>query len=171
MLLGSRWVWLLTALVGKVMHLVMSVHPLVCFHSVLNQLTYFACTWEGLKVIVKGQCGNVCATVCKYKLRHRMNITMLHPFNGLFSTTTWVSWYQEGEASLDLNEARGDEVLGCSGISWTICKQSAPCSMQIAIPAHLMRIVVSLHCDVISCWLTQCRAAEASGAFQCVWAW
>jgi len=36
--------------------------------------------------------------------------------------TTSVSRYQKGKTSLDLNEA-GD----CgSGISWTICKQSAP---------------------------------------------
>ena len=31
----------------------------------------------------------------------------LHPFNGLFSRTTWVSWYQKDKTSLDLNEARG----------------------------------------------------------------
>ena len=30
-----------------------------------------------------------------------------------------------------LNEARDDGVLGCNGISWTICKQSAPHSRQI----------------------------------------
>jgi len=44
-------------------------------------------------------------------------LLLLHPINGLFSTTTWVSRYQKGEASLDLNEARDDWVLGCSGIS------------------------------------------------------
>ena len=32
---------------------------------------------------------------------------LLHPFNVLFSRTTWVSWYQKGKTSLDLNEARG----------------------------------------------------------------
>ena len=48
----------------------------------------------------------------------------LHPFNGLFSRITWVSRYQKGKTSLDLHEARDDGVLGCSGISWTICKQS-----------------------------------------------
>ena len=32
--------------------------------------------------------------------------------------------------SLDLNEARDDGVPGCNGISWTICKQSAPRSRQ-----------------------------------------
>jgi len=42
--------------------------------------------------------------------------TTLHPFNGLFSRTTWVSWYQKGKTSLDLNDARDDGVLGCSGI-------------------------------------------------------
>ena len=38
--------------------------------------------------------------------------TLLHMFNGLFSTTTWVSRYQKGKTSLDLNEARDDGVLG-----------------------------------------------------------
>jgi len=47
---------------------------------------------------------------------------LLHPFNGLFSRTTWVSQYQKGKTSLYLNEARDDRVLGCGGISWTICK-------------------------------------------------
>jgi len=36
--------------------------------------------------------------------------------------------------SLDLNEARDYGVLVCSGISWTICKQSAPRSRQITTP-------------------------------------
>jgi len=31
---------------------------------------------------------------------------IIHPFNGLFSKTTWVSQYQKGKTSLDLNEAR-----------------------------------------------------------------
>ena len=53
-------------------------------------------------------------------------LLLLHTFNGLLSRTTWVSQYQKGKTSMDLNEARDDGVLGCSGISWTICKQSAP---------------------------------------------
>ena len=61
-------------------------------------------------------------------------ILLLHLFNGLFSRTTWVSRYQEGKTSLDLNEARDDAVWVCSGISWTICKQSAPRSRQITTP-------------------------------------
>jgi len=39
-------------------------------------------------------------------------VVVLQPFNGLFSRTTWVSWYQKGKTSLDLNEARDDGVLG-----------------------------------------------------------
>jgi len=35
-------------------------------------------------------------------------LVRLHPFNGLFSRTTWVSRYQRGNASLDFNEAAGD---------------------------------------------------------------
>jgi len=39
-------------------------------------------------------------------------LLLLHPFNGHFSWTTWVSWLQKGKTSLDLNEARDDGVLG-----------------------------------------------------------
>jgi len=59
------------------------------------------------------------------------------PFDGLFSRTTWLgplSQYQKGKTSMDLNEARDDGVLGCCGISLTICKQSAFRSRQITIP-------------------------------------
>ena len=38
--------------------------------------------------------------------------THTHRFHGLFSRTTWVSRYQKGKTSLDLNEARVDGVLG-----------------------------------------------------------
>ena len=67
-------------------------------------------------------------------------LLLLHPFNSLFSRTTWVSRYQKGKTSLDLNEARDYRVSGCNGISWSICKQSAPCSVQITTPTphHLI---------------------------------
>ena len=54
---------------------------------------------------------------------------LLHPFNGLLYRTYWVRWYQKGKIS--------QEIMGFwdgSGISWTICKQSAPCSRQITTP-------------------------------------
>jgi len=38
-------------------------------------------------------------------------LLLLLPFNGLFPRTTWVSQYQKGKTSLDLNEARDDGVL------------------------------------------------------------
>jgi len=50
------------------------------------------------------------------------------------SRTIRVRWYKKGKTSLHLNEARDDGVLGCSGISWTICKQSARRSRQITTP-------------------------------------
>jgi len=40
--------------------------------------------------------------------------TLLHPLNGLLSRTTWTSQYQKGKTSLDINETRDDEILGCS---------------------------------------------------------
>jgi len=36
--------------------------------------------------------------------------TTLHPFNSLFSRTTWVSRHQKGRTILDFNEARDDGV-------------------------------------------------------------
>jgi len=66
-------------------------------------------------------------------------LLLLHPLNGLFSRTAWVSRYQKGKTSLDLSEARDDGVLGCSGISWTICKQSALCSRQITPSLNFYR--------------------------------
>ena len=46
----------------------------------------------------------------------------------------WVSQYLKGKTSLDLSEARDGGVWGCSGISWIICKQSAPGFRQITTP-------------------------------------
>jgi len=59
----------------------------------------------------------------------------LHPFNGLFSRTTWVSRHQKGRTILDFNEA---EMMGWQwawGISCTICKSCAPRPRQIITPA------------------------------------
>jgi len=53
---------------------------------------------------------------------------------GLFLQDNLVSQYQKSKTSLDLNEARDDGVWRCSGISWTICKQSAPHSRQTTKP-------------------------------------
>ena len=54
--------------------------------------------------------------------------------------------------------ARDYGVLGCSGISWTICKQSAPCSRQITTPTS--------HHSIFSDWMLfvmlnqQCQSTE-----------
>ena len=65
-------------------------------------------------------------------------LLLLHPLNNLYSRSTWVCRDQKSRTSMDLIEARDDGVLGCSGISWTICKQSTPCSRQIttSTPHH-----------------------------------
>ena len=42
-------------------------------------------------------------------------LLLLHPFNSLFSRITWVSRYQKGKTSLDLNEARDGGGWGGSG--------------------------------------------------------
>ena len=61
-------------------------------------------------------------------------LTTLNPFMASFPGQPALSRYWKSTSSLDLNEARDDEVLGSSGISWTICQQSAPRSRQITTP-------------------------------------
>jgi len=85
---------------------------------------------------------------------------ILLPLLHLFSGTTWVSryWKGKGKTSLDLKAARGDGVLGCSGISWTLCKQSAPHCRQITTPTP--------HHSIFTGWILflmpnqQCQSTE-----------
>ena len=56
--------------------------------------------------------------------------TILHPFNGLFSRTIWVSQYQKAKNSLDLNEARDDGVWGYYGIIWSLDHMQTVCTLQ-----------------------------------------
>ena len=56
---------------------------------------------------------------------------LLHPFNGLYSRTTWVSRHQKGKPFWILLE---QEMMGGSSISWTICKSSAPRPRHITTP-------------------------------------
>jgi len=56
----------------------------------------------------------------------------------LFSRAMWVSWYQKGKISRIQTR---QEMMGFwedNSISWTICKQSAPCCRQIttSTPHH-----------------------------------
>jgi len=82
-------------------------------------------------------------------------LLLLHRFNGLISKTTWINQYQKGKTSLDLNKARDDGVLGWSGISWTICEQTAPHFRQITTPTpchsiftgHILFLTPSQQCQ------------------------
>ena len=62
---------------------------------------------------------------------HTHTHTCTNPFDGPFSGTIQVSWYQKGKSILILLK---QETVSSSGISWAICK-SAPCSRQITMPA------------------------------------
>jgi len=70
-------------------------------------------------------------------------LLVLHPFNGLFPRTTWVSRHQKGKLFWILLEQEMMLVRACphalasiygSGTSWTICKSFAPRSRQIITP-------------------------------------
>jgi len=55
-----------------------------------------------------------------YQIKILLLPLLLHPFNGIFSETAWVSRYQKRKSSRDLNDRQ--EMMGFwdgSGISWT----------------------------------------------------
>jgi len=83
---------------------------------------------------LQGSCVHTMCIIYFHWLTNRHTHT--HPFNGPLSRTTRVSRYQKGKANLDLNEARDNETLSGSGISWAVCK-SAHRSRQITTPAPL----------------------------------
>jgi len=75
------------------------------FHSFRYTMPLFAgCTW--LQVTLRRI---FCPSLL---LQLLLLLLLLHLFNGLLSRITWVSRYQKGKTSLDLNEARDDAVLG-----------------------------------------------------------
>jgi len=52
--------------------------------------------------------------------KYNAMVHILRLFNGLFSRTTWLSQYQKGKTSLDLNEARNDgfgDAVASAGLS------------------------------------------------------
>jgi len=104
--------------------------PSTTIHSIL--CVQFTCLTVRFDNLSSGPLWSSSLSGALYFIFH--TTPLLHPFNGLFSRTTRVSQYQKGTTSLDLNDARDDGALGCSGISWTICKQSAPRSRQITTP-------------------------------------
>jgi len=79
--------------------------------------------------------------------------TTLHPFNGLFSRTTWVSRHQKGNHS---GFYWSERWWGGSGISWTICKSSAPCSKQITTPVSRHSVFYRL--DALPAAPKQCQS-------------
>jgi len=99
---------------------------------------------------------------------------LLHPFNGLFCKTGWVSQCQKCESSLGLNEARDDGVWRCSDISWTACKQSASRFLQAGRSSRLPTSSVKCAVVEISALCVCVNAAgtttlaQCSGYFRCL---
>ena len=118
-----------------------SRHRHLCWHSTINwkRLCFnphstdviVECPWTELAV--KSAHATLLNVECHCNLCI-VNTVTTTPVNGLFSRTTWVSRYQKGKTSLDLNEARDVGVFGCTGISCTIWKQYAHRFRQITTP-------------------------------------
>jgi len=86
-------------------------------------------------------------------------------YSRLTARKTWVSWYQKGKTSLDLNEAKNDVVLECSGISWTICKQSTPRSRQITTPVPHHSVVTGRNTEIQIALLLHCLPVKTSTSY------
>jgi len=72
----------------------------VVFHfDNFGTLTFHKVVWQGVTGFL---------VITLLQIYWRTTTTMLHPFNGLFSRTAWVSRHQKCKTSLDLIEARGD---------------------------------------------------------------
>jgi len=83
------------------------------------------------------------SSFCQAKQKHYIYYT-LHPFNGLFSRTTWVSRHKKGKTSLDQDEARDDVVLRWQWHQLDLCKQSEPHIRRITTPKpHHLLIILS----------------------------
>ena len=139
------------------------LHSIICYWSVIYTGCH-QCWHAGSKTVLQLNLsifywGCTLSQVVLYN-GHNMVILLLllllHLFNGLFSRTAWVSRYQKGNTSLDLSEARGDGVLGCSGISCIICKQSAPHSGQITTSAPHHSTVYRYRITLISLVMISC---------------
>jgi len=57
-------------------------------------------------------------------------------YNSRFSKTTWVSWHQKGKPFWILLK---QEMMGGSGISWTIWKSFTPHSQEITTPVPISK--------------------------------
>jgi len=95
--------------------------------------------WRQLKAAVIWQeCSNTSERIRPHDIHitsitnkaHVTELTHTHTFNGHFSGTTQVSWYQKGKPIWILLK---QETVSGSGIHWAICK-SAPRSRQITTP-------------------------------------
>jgi len=71
--------------------------------------------------------------ICKYGVIVNVSNKIINSDNSSKEGTS-VQWYCIF-SNWDLNEARADRVLRCTGISWTICKQYAHRCRQITMLA------------------------------------
>jgi len=74
-------------------------------------------------------------TVLKYKL-----LLLLHPLNGLFFRTTWISRYRKGKTSRDLNDAKDDGAASSGSKS-----QNSHHKDQLISRAQVVSSCTSLH--------------------------
>ena len=88
--------------------------------------------------------GVICTILFSYFLT--LLLLLLHSFNGLFSSTTRVSWHHKGKPFWILMKR---EMMGGSGISWTICKPFAPCCRQITTPVPHHSVFLQAGCPSV----------------------
>jgi len=133
-------------------HLIIS-----CFIKIQNGLPFW-CRLTQVVLENRPLNGSVCVRVCDcwdqaekqtlfylpYAVLYNNLILLLHSFNGLFARTTWVSQHQKGKPFWILLK---QEMMGGSGISWTICKSFASHCRQITTPVPHYSIFLWARCS------------------------
>jgi len=76
---------------------------------------------------------------------HQLDLTHTHthPFNGLFSGTTQVSWYQKGKNNLDFTESRDSEWQRHQLGHMQVCPSCHPTNRVKALKGHQLDLIVS----------------------------
>jgi len=91
-----------------------STHSTVCVVDCTNSNVYVLSLLADFIIDEKRLFNSLSCDLAWVETRVGLTLTkhLLHPANGLFSRTTWVSRFQKCKTSLDLHEARDDGVWG-----------------------------------------------------------
>ena len=86
------------------------LNSISCCQVAPSTTRFVGITWHSVWALIGNESVPIQLTQCRFTcLAISTAKTHTHPFNGPFSGTTQVSWYQKGKTNLDFIEARDSE--------------------------------------------------------------